>query len=158
MNTDKTKNILFKAALSFILLLSVSCSNDDEGPDQNQDCGCASETLLTIPNSDLQVPIDEQKTGFIFYKHPELIDGFYDDDIYNNRFWIFQGTEGCYNCQRNFIVCNESILDNQFDYLKQQNNYDSIQVKFSGGLKSPCILRAVLGDYFYAEIVLDSIQ
>ncbi len=139
--------------LGFTLLFN-GCKDNDTPPD----CGCESETLATIPNEEIQeVPIEEQKSGLLYYKHPENIDEFLDDEQYNNRFWIFQGTEGCYNCQRHFIVCNESFLDTEYDYLKTV--YDSIPIRFTGSLKLPCSEPFIApGDYFYAEIKLNSIE
>lgn len=137
--------------LGFTLLFN-GCKDNDTPPD----CGCESETLATVPDYDLQVPIEEQKSGLLFYKRLENVDGFYNDQQYNDRFWIFQGTEGCYNCQRKFIVCDENLLGSEFNYLKSIN--DSIEVKFTGKLKSLCVLRPIPADFNYAEIILTSIE
>lgn len=157
MKTLKNKRNSFNKTLYYLIFLTIlifsSCNNDDTQPN----CGCESETLSTIPNEYIQeVPFEEQKTGLLFFKRVENIDGFYDDEQYNNRFWVFQGTEGCYNCKRNFIVCNEILLGSEYDYLK--NNNDSVEVKFTGNLKSPCGLKILPADYFYAEISLTSIE
>lgn len=154
-NLSNTAKIVFTIIcyLSLSLFFN-SCKDDDTQPN----CGCDSETLSTIPNDEVQVPIEEQKSGLLFFKHPEKIDGFYDDEQYNNRFWIVQGTDGCYNCQRHFIICNENLLGTEYDYLKQQNVNDSIKVKFTGKIKSLCILRAIPADYNYGEIVLTSLE
>jgi hypothetical protein len=137
----------------FTILIFSSCNKDDTKPN----CGCDSDTLGSVPSENFpEVPIEEQKSGILFYKTSEKVDGFYDDEQYNNRFWIFQGTEGCYNCKRNFIVCNESLLGTEYNYLKSSN--DSIEVKFTGSLKSLCIIKHVLADYYYAEISLTSIE
>jgi len=157
MKTKNNEKNSFRKTMSYLFFFTIlifsSCNKDDTQPN----CGCQSETLSTIPNEDIQeVPIEEQKTGLLFFKRLENIDGFYDDEQYNNRFWVFQGTDGCYNCKRNFIVCNEILLGPEYDYLKNSN--DSIKVKFTGNLKSLCIIKHVLGDYFYAEISLTSIE
>jgi len=68
----------------------------------------------------------------IFFKDDDIPDIFLTDETFNNRFWIFQGTEGYWNWQRKFIICNEDILNNQFDFLKQVGNSDSGAVSFEG--------------------------
>lgn len=150
------KNSLIKTItylFLFTILIFSSCSKDDSPPN----CGCESATLDTVPSENFpEVPVEEQKTGLLFYKTPNNIDGFYDDEQYNNRFWIFQGTEGCYNCRRHFIICNENLLGTDYDYLK--NNNDSIEIKFTGNLKSLCILKPIPADYNYSEIKLNSIE
>jgi len=142
----------------FILLtvFAFSCKENDKNPT----CGCSSETINTIPNEELDnVPIEEQKIGVILFKDDQIQDPYVKEEEFNNRFWIFQGSEGCYNCQRKLIVCNESLLGEEFDNLKLANSSDSIAVKFSGELKLPCAEpRVVPGDFFYAEIVLTSIE
>lgn len=157
MKTLKNKKNSFKKIMSYVFFFTIlifsSCNKDQAQPN----CGCESVTLSTIPNEDIQeVPIEEQKIGLLFFKRPENLDGFYDEEEYNNRFWVFQGTEGCYNCKRNFIVCNEDLLGTEYDYIKNSN--DSIEVKFTGNLKSPCGLKILPADYFYAEISLTSIE
>jgi hypothetical protein len=157
MKTKNNKKNSFRKTMSYLFFFTIltfsSCNKDDTQPN----CGCESETLDTVPSENFpEVPIEEQKSGILFYKTSEKVDGFYDDDQYNNRFWIFQGTEGCYNCKRNFIICNENLLGTEYDYLK--NNNDSIEIKFTGDLKSLCVLRPILADYNYAEIVLTLIE
>ena len=141
----------------FTILTFSSCNKDDTQPN----CGCESETLDTVPSENFpEVPIEEQKRGLLFYKKPENIDTFYDyyvDGYYDNRFWIFQGTEGCYNCKRNFIVCNEILLGPEYDYLKNSN--DSILISFTGNRKRLCKGPIILpADYLYSEIKLTSIE
>ena len=151
--TNRTKVALTILCYLGLTLFMNSCKDDDAPPN----CGCESETLDTVPSENFpEVPIEEQKSGLLFFKKQENVDRFYNDEIYNNRFWIFQGTEGCYNCGRNYVICNENLLGTEFDYLK--NNNDSIEVKFTGGLKGMCILKAVPADLFYSEIKLTSIE
>ena len=139
----------------FTMLIFNSCKDDNNNLDY--DCGCNSETLDTVPSDNIsEVPDEEQSSGLLFYKTSEKIDGFYDDEQYNNRFWVFRGVEGCHNCQHHFIICNEEMIGAEFDYLKNTN--DSTEVLFTGDLKTLCTLRPVLGDYFYAEINLTSIE
>jgi len=132
-----------------------ACKEESQPPT----CGCDSkETLSTIPNEELQIPIEEQKSGLLFFKHPENIDGFYDDEQYNNRFWIVQVGIPCLSCRRTLIVCNKNILGTEYDYLKQHNINDSIKVKFKGNTKRPCIPKFLPTAYAYKEIVLTSIE
>ena len=143
------------AMLSIVLLFFFACKSD-ETPTYSE-CGCGSETIDTVPSENFpEVPNEKQKSGLLFYKKPENIDGFYDEEQYNNRFWIFQGTKGCYNCKRNFIVCNEEILNDEFGYLK--NNGDTVEVSFTGNMKRMCIGKITPADYFYCEITLKSIE
>ncbi len=142
----------------FLIVLFIGCDNDDE---DSADCGCKSETLDTVPSENFpEVPFEEQKSGLIFYKRSENIDYIFDDEhngLYNNRFWIFQGTDGCHNCRRHFIICNENILGTEYDYLKNSN--DSIPISFTGELKYLCIDPFIApADYFYSEIKLNSIE
>lgn len=137
-----------------ITLLFNSCRDDDTPTN----CGCESVTLSTIPNEDLQIPIEEQKSGLLFFKHPETIDGFYDEDEYNNRFWIFQNSP-CNSCRRHLIVCNQELLGSPFDFLKQNGVYDSIPILFSGETKQTCKkFIALPTNYSYNEIILSSIE
>jgi hypothetical protein len=149
-----------RTSTTLILLISlfaVSCGSE-ESP---LDCGCNSPTVNTIPNEKLDnIPIEVQKMGVIFFKDDEIPDPFVPEEKFNNRFWIFQGSEGCYNCQRKFIVCNESFIGSEFDNLKQDKNSDSIAIKFTGDLKIMCgkELTIAPADFFYREIVLTSIE
>ena len=142
-----------------ITFTSISCSGINEEEAQPAS-GCEFETKNTIPNKTLEnVPIEEEKIAVVFFKDDDIQDPFVPEEEFNNRFWIFQGTERCYNCQRKFIVCNENLLDGEFDFLKLENNSDSVAVKFTGDLKDECAEpRIVPGDFFYAEIVLMSIE
>lgn len=147
------KNIF---TLTLILLIS-SCNKDIDPPS----CGCGGPIWMTIPNEDLNnVPINIQTSGLIFFKDEDIIERYVPDDRWEERFWIFQGTEGCFNCQRKFIVCNEDILNSEFDFLKQENNSDSIPVIFNGNLMTACEDKPFIapGDFFYAEIELTSIE
>ena len=152
----KTENLKLIISIGFVIIIALLFSNCNRKETTTySDCGCNSKTLFTIPNDNVQVPYEEQTKGLLFYKRPDIIDDFYNDEEYNNRFWIFQGTQGCYNCQRHYIICNDELLGNEFDFLKQSN--DSIEIRFTGNIKSLCILRAIPADYNYGEIVLNSI-
>jgi len=163
MQKQKTmKNLLnkMKVALPIICYLGIallfySCNKTNHITD---DCGCNSETLSTVPNDNIQVPIEEQKSGLLFFKHPENIDGFYDDEQYNNRFWIVQEGIPCRSCHRVLIVCNENLLGTEYNYLKQQGINDSIRIKFIGNVKRLCIPAFLPTAYDYKEIVLSSIE
>ena len=159
-NSENKKNSL-KKTISYLFFLTIlifsSCNKDDTKPN----CGCDSDTLDTVPSENFpEVPIEEQKSGLLFYKHAENIDQIFDDEHsgeYNNRFWVFQGIEGCYNCRRHYIICNETLLGSEYDYLKNSN--DSVPITFTGELKFLCIDPFVTpADYFYSEIKLNSIE
>ena len=156
-NIIKKKNWLKKPityVLLFIILIFSSCKKDDTPTD----CGCNSETLRTIPNLEIQIPIEEQKRGLLFYKHLGDTDSFYDGDEYNNRFWIFQNSP-CNSCRSHLIICNEEILGMEYDYLKQNGIYDSIPIQFSGNVKKTCKgLIALPTNYSYNEFILSSIE
>lgn len=144
---------------SLVILLMLSCCNNLD--DKLDSCGCESETIDTVPSTNFpEVTIEEQTSGFLFFKKPENVDIIFDDlhnGRYNNRFWIFQGVEGCYNCQRKFVVCNESFLGVEYNFLKISN--DSIPITFTGNLKFLCVEPFITpADYFYSEIKLKSIE
>ena len=126
------------------------------------DCGCESETFETVPSENYpEVPIEIQKSGLLFYKTSEKLDYVFDrvsEGRYNNHFWILQGgAEGCYNCRRNFIICNEHLLGTKYDHLKNTN--DSISISFTGERKRLCV-EPFIGpaDYTYSEIKITSIK
>lgn len=161
MKTLKNKKNSLKKTMPYLIFFTIltliSCKNDDNN-DTPQNCGCDSETLFTIPNQELQIPIEEQKRGLLFYKHPEVIDGFYDDNEYNNRFWIFQNSP-CNSCRSHLIICNEEIFGTEYDYLKQSGSYDSIPIHFTGNAKQTCKgLIALPTNYSYNEFILSSIE
>lgn len=142
-------------SLIFLITLFISCSTDKENPS----CGCGGKIESTVPNENIsEVPIEDQKSGLIYFNDEDIEDQYVPDDRWDNRFWIFQGTQGCNNCQRKFIVCNESILGSEFDFLKDKD--DSIAVKFEGNLMIPCGDNPFIApaDFFYREIVLTSIE
>ena len=153
--------------LILFIFLAFSCKEDAETPLEPPTCSCGGPTWMSIPNEDIkEVPTEEQKSGVIFFKDDEIVERYVPDDRWEQKFWIFQGTEGCYNCQRKFIVCNEGFLNTEFDFLKEKNNSDSIPVIFTGNLMTPCDpdynsddpVFVAPADFFYAEIVLTSIE
>lgn len=142
-----------------ITFIGCLCQCTDNAP---PDCGCESETIYPIPHQEFEdvygISLEEQMSGKLFYKHPEVVDRFYDYEEYNNMFWILQDQEGCGNCRRVFMVCNEELVGQEFHYLKQQGVYDSIPVQFSGDVKRTCKIRYLPADMSYARIVLNSID
>ena len=140
------------------LLATLSCHDKDDDTPPN--CGCTSKTIDTVPSDYFpEAPIEEQTSGLLFYKKEENID-FFDDKhngLYNDTFWIFKETEGCYNCRRIHIICNEELLGSEYEFLKSNN--DSIPIIFRGNLKFLCVeLFVAPADYFYLEIKLTSIE
>jgi len=139
--------------LTIILLIS-SCKEDSNPP-----CGCGGPTLNTVP-SDIfkEVPFEVQKSGLMFFKDEDIIEQYVPDDQWEHKFWILQ--DGCTACVRAFIVCNEDILGNQFNFLKEENNNDSIPIRFEGNLMTVCDENQFItpADILYLEIVLTSIE
>ncbi|WP_435138417.1 hypothetical protein [Formosa sp. A9] len=154
-------NYLF--LLAFTVLLCSSCNSDDGTP---ENCGCDAETQYTLPNEEFEeiygITPEKQTTGLLYYKHTEIVDGYADHvEEFRNKFWIFQGTEGCGNCRRVFIVCNDDLVGEEFTYLKKEGVYDSIAVKFFGDVKSDseCVEPFIaLADMYYATIKLNRIE
>ena len=141
-----------------IIIFLIGCNSTD---DEKANCGCESETIDTVPSDNFpEVPVEEQKSGLIFYKRAENVDNIFDDKHdgkFNNCFWIIRGIEGCYNCKHHFIICNKDLIGSEFDFLKTTN--DSIPVSFSGDLKLLCVEPFVApADYSYAEIKLTTIE
>lgn len=159
---NKKKNLSNRFQITFrlicfsgIILFLNSCNNDNS---TIPDCGCESETILTVPSEEIAIPSEEQIRGFLFFKHPDDSDRFYDEDEYKNRFWIFRETMGCSMCETYFIVCNEDAIGAEYDYLKQQDVQDSVEVEFSGNIKQICNIKATPVIYAHGEIVLNSIK
>lgn len=141
--------------LLIALLLFVGCEEDKK--ENQSDCGCNSPTLFTIPSNEYQVPFEEQTSGLLYFKTAEHIDMYYKNDNYNNHFWILQGTKDCYNCKRHFIICNEALLGNAFEYLKSTG--DSLPVTFYGNVKQRCGEPFIApADYYYGIIKLNSLS
>jgi len=149
------KTILKITLLIGFLMAFCQCT-DDSAPE----CGCESETVYSIPNQEFEdvygVSLEEQMTGKLFFKHPDLVDDFFDYDEYNNRFWIAQLTPNCGNCRRVFIVCNENLIGKEYERLKQKGVYDSVQIQFSGDVKLKCIGPDIIqSDIHYRLIELE---
>ena len=141
--TNKKKVVIILIYCFGITLLSNSCKSDN---DDSLTCGCNSETNYTITES-------ENLIGEMFYKtqsdNPL-------DTYYNNFFWIVYSEENCSNCIHHMIVCNESYLNNEFDYLK--NSGEVVEVKISGELKSVCDNRNNPADYTFNRIIITSLE
>ena len=159
-NPTNRKSYLLKILTVYAFSIGlICCGNDDDGKDANQDCGCASETLFTVPDEDSQIPIEEQTSGLLFYKGLNNSDQFFNDEKYKNRFWIFRKTVGCNICETYFIICDENLLGSSYDYLKEQNVTDSIPIRFTGERKRLCNGPGALPvAYSYSELVLNSIE
>lgn len=136
-----------KVALTFLCYLGLtlfmnSCNDDDTTPN----CGCESETRTTIPES-------ANLVGELYYK---IQSNDPMDTYYNNYFWIVYIEENCINCIHSMIVCNEEIMNNQFENIKETG--EIIEVKFSGHLKEICEKTFAPADYTYERITLTSIE
>ena len=145
------KNILF-------ILITIILSSCNEGNEQTI-CGCGGPTEMTVPSDFFEeVPSEVQTSGLMFFKDDKIIERYVPDDRWEHKFWILQG--GCTACQRKLIVCNEGILNDQFEFLKEESNSDSIPIRFEGNIMTACGDNPFIAhaDIFYAEIVLTSIK
>lgn len=163
MERQIIKHVKMRLLMISLGILGISACTKEE---ESKNCGCDSETAYIIPNEEFEdvygIPPEEQMAGELFYKHNEVVDGFADHvEEFENKFWIFQGTKGCGNCERKFIVCNENLVGEEFQYLKNEGEYDSIPVQFSGEVKpyDECIAPFIApADIYYATIKLNSIS
>lgn len=139
-----------------VLIMFSSCDKDDETV---PDCGCGSETILSVPSEEVAIPEEEQIRGILFFKHPEDFAKFYDEAEFKNRFWILRKSVECSLCGDYLIVCNEDLLGEEFDYLKQKKNVrDSIRIEFTGNIKQICDIKPTPVIYSHGEIVLTSVK
>jgi hypothetical protein len=126
-----------------ITLIFNGCRDDDSPPN----CGCEANTIKSIPKS-------STLTGKIFYKAPSP-----KDDYYTNKFWIVYTEPSCVNCAHHFIICNEKILENNYNEIKEVTNGKTIDITFSGNIKPICDLpNAWLADETFERITLTSIE
>lgn len=133
-----------------LLLIGNSC--DDDTPD----CGCGSETVISIEEP-------EKLTGRLFYKNDTI-----GNNFNNQKYWIVYVEENCTNCVHHMIVCNEAILSKiqtipEFsdvgDFINYPTHYENgLEVELSGKLQSVCDRPIALGDYTYNTIFLTSID
>jgi hypothetical protein len=131
--------------ITLLLFALISCKNDDDTI-STPNCGCESEILATIPQS-------ANLVGEMYYK---IQSNDPMDTYYNNRFWIVFAEENCSNCIHHMIVCNEEIMNNEFDGIKETGI--SVDVKFSGNLKEICEKSFNPADYTFERITLTSIE
>ena len=139
----KMKNRLINPIICLALIISIlfsGCKKDDDNPPP--DCGCYSETNFTIPESN----------DLVAEMHFKSQDGTY----YNNLYWIVYTEEDCSNCASSMIVCNEDFLNNAFEDIKDSG--ETVEVKFSGNLKSICDKRNNPAGYTLNRIILTSIE
>ncbi len=114
----------------------VSCKKDEP------DCGCDSQTVFTINESDEQI-------GYL-YKY-------IDDDNENvppHNYDIYFSDTSCINCLHTFIICNDVLL-NSLDIIP---TYPGIEVKFAGEVKKLCKQITAPADYTYNYITLTNIE
>ncbi len=140
--TNRTKAVMTILCCLGFALFTNSCKDDDTPPN----CGCESETRTTISES-------ANLIGEMYYK-TQSNDPM--DTYYNNYFWIVYTEENCVNCVHSMIVCNEEIMNNQFESIKETG--EIIEVKFSGHLKEICEKTFAPADYTYERITLISIE
>lgn len=146
-----------------IILLGIIGISGCTKEEKIRKCGCDSETAYIIPNSEFEedygIPRKEQMAGYLFYKHPEVVDRYADHvEEFENKFC--QGVKGCGNCERKFIICNEDMVGEEFKYLQQRGVYDSIPIEFSGEVKpdDECVEPFIApADIYYFTIKLNSL-
>ncbi|GGG36091.1 hypothetical protein GCM10010976_04740 [Bizionia arctica] len=119
-------------------ILFISCDKNDDEP---SDCGCNSETNYTITETDSLI-------GKIYYRS--------QNSTYNNLYSIIYKEVQYSNSSTFMIVCNEDFLNNEFEDIK--NSGESVEVKFSGDLKSICEKPNGPADISYYRIILTSIE
>ncbi|KAB2866223.1 MAG: hypothetical protein F9K37_14470 [Bacteroidales bacterium] len=136
----KTLKKFLNTLILVSLVFTFSCIENESG----KDCGCYSETTRTIPES-------ANLIGKISYKIKTN-----DNGYYSNRYWIVYIDPNCSNCVHSMIVCNEDILDEEFEVLKNGETY--FEVSFAGKLKNVCNRIYSPADYTYEHITLTKIE
>jgi hypothetical protein len=72
----------FSYLLSILTFIFLACNTEE--PDI---CGCGGEIESTVPNENIsEVPIEDQKSGFIFFNDEDIEDQYVPDDRWDNRF------------------------------------------------------------------------
>jgi hypothetical protein len=136
MKINGLNNPLIYLSIIIFILFS-ACEDEDDTP---KDCGCSSETNYTITETDSLI-------GEIYFR---------SSTYYSNLYSIVYKEEGYSNSSTHMIVCNEDFLNNEFEDIK--NSGGSVEVKFSGDLKSICEKPNGPADISYYRIILTSIE
>ncbi|MDE5423111.1 hypothetical protein L3073_12905 [Ancylomarina sp. DW003] len=135
------KAIRFKHLLILICLsLSLGAGCDKVKPD----CGCDSETLNVISESDNLI-------GQIWYKTKQDL----NDDYYNNKYWISVIVKNSDKADH-FIICNEEFINDEI--IKLAKTSEDTKVKFTGHLKETCKKEFDVSERTYSRIVLTKIE
>lgn len=140
METKKLKHQLMLMCICFFIVLS--CDEDNK---TEPDCGCDSETLSIISESDNLI-------GQIWYKTKQNSN---DDDYYNNKYWISIVVKDSDKADH-FIICNEELLNDYIINLAKSTS--DTEVKFAGELKEICEKRFDVIERTYSRIVLTKIE
>ncbi len=142
----KRKLLNFSKYTLSIMLIGIVLMGSGCEKDTPPDCGCESVTVRIIPES-------ANLVGNMYYK-TQSSDPM--DTYYNNYFWIVYTDKSCINCVHSMIVCNEEIMNNQFESIKGTG--EIVEVKFSGHVKEICEKTFAPADYTYERIVITSIE
>ncbi|MGB3590595.1 MAG: hypothetical protein WBA16_02830 [Nonlabens sp.] len=145
----------------FIYVVTTSCSSSEEQSDEQvvnyDDCGCGSEPYRIIPDQSVNVPLDLQISGKLYYKSSQDVDRYHNFPEGNNRYWILQQFPGCGNCDKKFFVCNEDLLNLEMVNATKVNR-DTIDVTISGSIMRGCNIFITPADLEYGEIHLININ
>lgn len=137
-----------KAALAVLYCFGIAlflngCSNNVTPPD----CGCESETRTTIPESAKWV-------GRLEFKSNDSVDPYYTD-----HYWITVTDWNCSGCVVvHLIICNDEILESQFEDVVNLPEGEFVEVIFSGDLKELCQKKNDIALISYQQIKLTSIE
>lgn len=130
----------------FLAFLFIGCNNKDVSADVST-CGCDADSTKSIPQS-------SELSAKMFYKYDSP-----ESNYYINKFWIEYTEPNCGNCTHSFVICNENILENNYDDVKELPKGERIDITFSGNIKPICDLpNAWLADTTFERIILTSIQ
>jgi len=112
----------------------------------NDTCGCDSIILFTITET-------EPLGGSIGIKIPVIP----KDTYYNYKYWIGHNYNvDCIDCIHRYIVCNYEFIPEELR--KEMSKGESINVVFSGIVKSPCESQFDIPERATFRIILTKIE
>jgi|TARA_B110000238_G_scaffold15514_1_gene15156 hypothetical protein len=146
MKTKNSKKNSLRKTMSCFFIIAILFFSNCNKEDNPTDCGCNSEIIMTITESD-------EQTGTISYKRQ--LDP--KDNYYNEKFWIGYIDPNCSTCIHSYIVCNEQIL-NEFNYLISANTNETVNIKFAGSIREICEKSFNSANLTYNRITLTKIK
>ena len=138
MKTYKKKIYIIAYLFIFTAILLSSCKKKNE----SADCGCKSEAIDTIPDTNLL-------KGVMGFKHKTAT-----NDYLANRYWITVVEPNSIQVHH-LIVCNNYVIPNSI--LAYLQNHDTVSVSFSGYLKYVCDYPFSTPNITYNRIALTKI-